>query len=93
MDGNTKVLLVAASLAAGGLALCLAVKWMERRGWVNLRVAGGGLAAGATAVREFVDPPAKHVRQVREYDRTSGDPGGPPDPTRSARPAGPPPGP
>ena len=63
--------------AAGGFVMLL--KWLERKGWVNLSGVPQGTGSGTGAFQEFVEPGVKHVEQVREQKHKSGAPGSPPN--------------
>ncbi len=61
-----KLALILGGLVLGGLAVYLLAAWAQRRGWINLRASGGGVTAGLAQVGQFVDPPTRHVVQVKE---------------------------
>jgi hypothetical protein len=45
--------------------------WLEQRGWLYYRHRkSGGSAAGCfIALQEFIEPPVRHVRQIKEEKR------------------------
>lgn len=77
MTPQVKVAVLVGGCAIAVAALVLALGWMERRGWVRLRGAGGAAAGGLGAIREVVEPTVKHVHRVREQKPQPGHPGGP----------------
>ncbi|MFO0848678.1 MAG: hypothetical protein U0871_09010 [Gemmataceae bacterium] len=79
MDPRTKTWLFLGGLVLAGVGFVLALKWMERRGWVRLSGSVGGVAGGMKAVREVVEPPARFIERVAEDKPRPSAPGDPPD--------------
>ena len=79
MDPQFRAILFLAGRAAAGLAFYGLLRWMERRGWVNLRSGSArGVASGLGVIGAIYDPPAKHVLRVRDERPRPAAPGDPP---------------
>lgn len=73
-----KLALILAALAIGGIAVYFLAVFTQRRGWVNFRASGSGITAGIAQVGQFVDPPTKHVVEVKQAKPPADAPGDPP---------------
>jgi hypothetical protein len=60
------------------LAVVVFVAVAHRRGWINLRASGSGVTAGLAQAGQFVDPPTKHVVEVKQAKPPADTPGDPP---------------
>ena len=70
--------LILAALAIGGVAVYFLAVFAQRRGWITLRASGSGVTAGMVQVGQLVDPPTKHVVEVRQAKPPADAPGDPP---------------
>lgn len=73
-----KLAFILAAVAPGGLAVYVLAVWAQRRGWINLTATGGGVTAGLAQAGQYVDPPTKHVVEVKQARPPADAPGAPP---------------
>ena len=68
------LILIVVGAIGGLIALDRLLLWMEAKGWIYWRKVtpkGGGLAAGLTAMHQFIEPDVRHVREEREEQRAA----------------------